>query len=163
MKTKTLMTPEAVLDRIGATDFRSISREQLIAFVSAIPDMDRETAIKCIEQFPAFKDYATTIVGQLQSMLSNIVIDNKSSRQSAVDAYNLILDSLSRKLSLPDLSLAEYNQITRDMVEVADKISALDEQNKNFLENIAKIGATVASVALTVGGALLGLKNISRK
>ena len=133
---KELLSSEAVLERIGATSFRNISRDQLIAFVSAIPEMDKETAIKCVEQFPAFKDYASTIVGQLQSMLTNVVTDNKTSRQAAVDGYMLVLNSLKERLSLPDLSLAESNQIARDMIEVADKITMLDADNKNFLRKL---------------------------
>lgn len=160
---KELLSSEAVLERIGATSFRNISKDQLIAFVSAIPEMDKDIAIKCIEQFPAFKDYAATMVTQLQSMLSDVVADNKTSRQSAVDAYNMILNGLANKLSLPDLSLAEYNQITHDMVEVADKIATIDAQNKRFLETLTKAGTALVGFALTVGGALLGLKTISKR
>lgn len=160
---KELLSSEAVLERIGATSFRNISKDQLVAFVSAIPEMDKEIAIKCVEQFPAFKDYASTIVGQLQSMLTNVVTDNKTSRQAAVDGYMLILNSLKEKLALSDLSLAESNQIARDMIEVADKIAALDDKNKHFLEQLAKIGAAAASVAVAIGGGLLGVKFISKR
>ena len=55
---KELLSADAVLERIGATSFRNISKDQLITFVSAIPEMDKEIAIKCIEQFPAFKEYS---------------------------------------------------------------------------------------------------------
>ena len=41
---KELLSADAVLERIGATSFRNISKDQLITFVSAIPEMDKEIA-----------------------------------------------------------------------------------------------------------------------
>ena len=131
---KELLSSQDVLNKIGASSFRNISKDQLISFVSSIPDMDKETAIKCIEQFPEFKSYASGIVSQLQVMCTNAITDNKTSRQDAVNGYMMILDTLKEKLSRPDISLEEANQITRDMVEIADKIAILDSENKHFLE-----------------------------
>ena len=133
---KELLSSQDVLNKIGASSFRNISKDQLISFVSSIPDMDKETAIKCIEQFPEFKSYASGIVSQLQVMCTNAITDNKTSRQDAVNGYMMILDTLKEKLSRPDISLEEANQITRDMVEIADKIAILDSENKHFLNSV---------------------------
>lgn len=155
---KELLSSQDVLNKIGASSFRNISKDQLISFVSSIPDMDKETAIKCIEQFPEFKSYASGIVSQLQVMCTNAITDNKTSRQDAVNGYMMILDTLKEKLSRPDISLEEANQITRDMVEVADKIALLDSENKHFLETLMKVGGTIGSIALAVAGGILGVK-----
>ncbi len=153
-----LLSSQDVLSKIGASSFRNISKEQLITFVSSIPDMNKEVAIKCIEQFPEFKTYANGIVAQLQAMCTNAITDNKSSRQDAVDGYMIILDTLKEKLSRPDISATEINQITNDMVEIADRIASLDSANKHFLESLVKIAGTVASVAVAIGGGILGVK-----
>ena len=144
---KELLSSQDVLNKIGASSFRNISKDQLISFVSSIPDMDKETAIKCIEQFPEFKSYASGIVSQLQVMCTD-----------AVNGYMMILDTLKEKLSRPDISLEEANQITRDMVEIADKIAILDSENKHFLEGVLKAGSAVAAFALAVAGGILGVK-----
>lgn len=155
---KELLSSQDVLNKIGASSFRNISKDQLISFVSSIPDMDKETAIKCIEQFPEFKSYASGIVSQLQVMCTNAITDNKTSRQDAVNGYMMILDTLKEKLSRPDIGLEEANQITRDMVEIADKIAILDSENKHFLEGVLKVGSAVAAFALAVAGGILGVK-----
>lgn len=155
---KALLSSQDVLNRIGASSFRNISKDQLISFVSSIPDMDKETAIKCIEQFPEFKTYASGIVSQLQAMCINVITDSKTSRQDAVNGYMMILDTLKEKLSRSDISLEEVNQITRDMVEIADKIALLDSENKHFLEGVLKAGSAVAAVALAIAGGILGVK-----
>lgn len=155
---KELLSADAVLERIGATSFRNISKDQLITFVSAIPEMDKEIAIKCIEQFPAFKEYAASIVSQLQTLCMNAISDNKASRQDAVHAYMLILEGLREKLSASEMSASETHQLTQDMVEIADKIALLDAENKRFLEQPMKIGSIAASLAIAAAGAILGLK-----
>lgn len=163
MNNRELLSPEDVLNKIGASSFRNITKDQLVAFVSSIPDMDKETAIKCIEQFPEFKTYAHKIVAELQDTCNNVVIDNKASRQETVRAYNLILDGLRLKLDTMDLSISDMREITQTMVDVADKIAALDAENKNFLKHILTVGGTVATTALAIGGALLGVKITNRK
>lgn len=159
---KELLSADAVLERIGATSFRNISKDQLITFVSAIPEMDKEIAIKCIEQFPAFKEYAASIVSQLQNLCMNAISDNKVSRQDAVNAYMLILEGLNEKLSASEMSASETHQLTQDMVEIADKIALLDAENKRFLEQLMKIGSIAASLAIAAAGAILGLKVVKK-
>lgn len=159
---KELLSADAVLERIGATSFRNISKDQLITFVSAIPEMDKEIAIKCIEQFPAFKEYAASIVSQLQALCMNAISDNKASRQDAVNAYMLILEGLREKLSASEMSASETHQLTQDMVEIADKIALLDAENKRFLEQLMKIGSIAASLAIAAAGAILGLKVVKK-
>ena len=42
---KELLSADAVLERIGATSFRNISKDQLITFVSAIPEMELQSNV----------------------------------------------------------------------------------------------------------------------
>ena len=37
---KTLLSPDEVLERIGAESFWNVSKDKLIAFVSTLPEMD---------------------------------------------------------------------------------------------------------------------------
>ena len=58
MRKNELMSENDVKSMLGISDFRSISKDQIIQFVSSIPDMDKEVAIKCIEQFPEFEKFS---------------------------------------------------------------------------------------------------------
>lgn len=95
---KTLLSPDEVLERIGAESFRNVSKDKLIAFVSALPEMDKETAIKCIEQFPEFRNYANDIVGQLKDASFELLKSQKESQERTIVGYQKILDSLSKRL-----------------------------------------------------------------
>jgi len=44
-----LLTADQVKECLNIPDFRHLTKDKLIEFVSAIPDMDREVAIRIIE------------------------------------------------------------------------------------------------------------------
>ena len=158
-----LMTPEDVLQKIGAPDFRSISKSQLVEFVSSIPDMDREVAMQCIAQFPEVKGYANEMVHQLHSLADTAISEHRIGRKDAVDAYRLILDNLDEKLKDDDISSDDRKSITSDMIDVADRIASLARDNTTFLQNVLTLVSGITAGALAVGGAILGAKIINKK
>lgn len=64
-------------------------------FVSAIPNMDKDVAIKIIEQFPAYTESANNMLAQLNVMCSNAMKENGESQKEAIEAYKKILDERS--------------------------------------------------------------------
>ena len=153
-----LLSESEVLNKIGATDFRSINKKQLVEFISSIPDMDKEVAMKCIDQFPEFQQQATTIVKELYKMCESIDETHKAGQIKAMDAYQSILDSLSRELDKPEISYEQKQELISTMVDVADKIAELQREGDNFLEKVLQIAGLVATFAIGVGGAILGVK-----
>lgn len=158
-----LLSSDDVLKKIGASDFRSITKSQLVEFVSSIPEMDKETAIKCIEQFPEFRSHAKEIVGELYSVCNNIMENGRESQVDAINAYKTILDDLGQLLERDSIDENERFMITERMVEVADRIAELHREHNHFLQNLAAMASCVAGLALTIGGTLLGVKMIDRK
>lgn len=158
-----LLSSDDVLKKIGASDFRSITKSQLVEFVSSIPEMDKETAIKCIEQFPEFRSHAKEIVGELYSVCNSIMENSRESQVDAINAYKTILDDLGQLLERDFIDENERFMITERMVEVADRIAELHREHNHFLQNLAAMASCVAGLALTIGGTLLGVKMIDRK
>lgn len=159
----TLLSREDVLERIGATDFRSIKQDQLIRFVSSIPEMDKELAIKCIEQFPEFNNHSKEIITQLTALCDNILKEQKDSHNDVIVSYKLILDDLHKMLDQPDISQSERELIIEKMVYVADKISDEHHTNSQFLQNVIRIAGGVGALSITLGAAILGVKIGSSK
>ncbi len=60
------------------------------------------------------------------------------------------------------ISAEDRNQITEQMIIVADRISVKDTENKEFLRGIIKNGLNLIAGALELGAAILGviLKNV---
>ena len=144
-----LVSEEQVKDALQINKFSEISKDKIMEFVSLIPNMDKEVAIAIINQFPAY--------AQLNVMCDNVIKDNNSSQKDAVEAYKMILQDLSELLKKEDISKEERDEITEKMILVADKISAKDTENKDFLNGIIKYGIPIVGGALLLGAAILGV------
>ena len=151
------LTADQVKDYLNIPDFRHITRDKLIEFVSTIPDMDKEVAIKAIEQFPEFTGYAKVLVSHYKLMCDAILKENGSSVQAAMAGYKQTLDVLS-DLAKEDLSPADKRFFAERMVEVADKMAALDTSNKSFLSGVVKYITGFAGGTLIICATILGIR-----
>ncbi len=157
MKNK-LMTEEEVKKELGVQDFRSITKDKLMQFVSIIPKLDRELAIKIIEQFPSYADMATSMVGNLIDLCNNALENSKITEKEAIEAYKYCLETIRSEIESEELTPEEKEKYNKQMIDVADKISEIDVRNKKWLESVIKYGSSVLGVTLVVGAAILGVK-----
>lgn len=153
-----LLTADQVKEYLNIPDFRHLTKDKLIEFVSAIPDMDKEVAIKTIEQFPEFSGYAKVLVAHYETMCDSILKENGSSVQAAMDGYRQTLNVLGELAKAEDVDPADKRFFAEKMVEVADKMEALDTKNKNFLAGMTKYITWFAGGTLIVCAAVLGVK-----
>jgi hypothetical protein len=138
-------------------NFRNMSKDKIMEFVSAIPNMDKDVAIKIIDQFPAYTELANNMLAQLNTMCSNAMKENGESQKEAIEVYKKILDDLGELLKKDTITAEERLQITEQMITVADRISAKDTENKDFLNGIIKYGVPIIGGALVLGAAILGV------
>lgn len=160
---KTLLTADQVKKYLDISDFRHLTKDKLIEFVSAIPDMDKDVAIKAIQQYPEFSSYATATVGHYEAVCDSIIEKNGDSVQAVMEGYKMTLDTLSDLAKADDLDPTDKRYFAEMMVEVADKMAAFDTSNKKFLAGMTKTAAMFFGGALVIGASLLGLKIKSKK
>ena len=154
---RSLTTEDDVKKLLGVEDFRHISKEKVIQFVSNIPHMEKDVAIKAIEQFPAFKDYGQIMVSHLSEMCNNIIAENGKNAKAVFSAYQKTLDVLAAQLEKKNITSKDRQYFAEKMVEVADKMAAFDVSNKNWFAGLIKCGAIVCGSALMLGAAYLGV------
>ena len=157
-----MKTEQEVLDKLGAADFRSISKDQIMTFVSEIPNMDKEVAIKCLEQFPDFKDFSGEIVKNLYVLFDNMAENHKKSKDDTIQYYGKLLDRLDELSKQPDLSVEDQRYFIEKSIEIADKIAELHLQHSDFLKKIIQTGGAVASIAIAAVGSVIGVKFIGK-
>lgn len=104
---KTLVSIEEVKNALKIDSFRNLSKDKIMEFVSLIPNMDKEVAIKIIEQYPAFIKLSESIVAQLNKMCNTALEKNEESQRLTIQAYKQILDELSNQLRMEDISKEE--------------------------------------------------------
>ena len=152
-----LITQEQVLKALNIESFRNLSKDKIMEFVSLIPNMDKDVAISIINQFLAYAELASNMVAQLNTMCDAALKENSISQKEVIESYKLILDSLSEVLKKDNISPEERAAITDKMILVADKISAKDTENKEFINNILKYGTSIIGGVLILGATILGV------
>ena len=157
-----LVTENDVKKALAIEDFRSISKEKIMEFVSLIPNMDKDVALSIIGQFPTYKDFAVSTVTLLKDMCDSALEKNDLSQQETISAYRKILDDLGEILKKEDISAEERDSISDKMIMIADKIALKDTENKNFIAGLIKYGVPVIGAALVIGASILGV-NIKGK
>ena len=159
---KTLVSVEEVKNALKIDSFRNLSKDKIMEFVSLIPNMDKEVAIKIIEQYPAFAKLSESMVAQLNKMCDTALEKDEESQRLTIQAYKQILDELSNQLYMEDISKEEREKITKQMIEIADKISVKDTENKAFIDKMVKYRTGFAIGVFALGAAILGV-NIKGK
>lgn len=78
-----LVNEEDVKNALKIDSFRNLSKSKIMEFVSLIPNMDKEVAIKIIEQYPTFARMSEVMVEQLSKMCDAAL--QKKRRESKAD------------------------------------------------------------------------------
>lgn len=152
-----LVNEEDVKNALKIDSFRNLSKSKIMEFVSLIPNMDKEVAIKIIEQYPTFARMSEVMVEQLSKMCDAALQKNEESQKLTIQAYQKIIDELSLQLQRGEISKEEKEELIRRMIELADRISDKDTENKTFIDKMVKYKAAFAVGVVLLGAAILGV------
>lgn len=152
-----LLTEQQVKDALKIDSFRNLTKEKIMEFTSLIPKLDKEVALNIINQFPAFAESSKTMLDQFKNICTQALENAKDNQKEVILAYRKIIDDLGELLNKDELTPDERNNIIEKMIEVADRMSAEDAENKQFLQNILKQGANLTLAVVFLGTAILGL------
>ena len=153
---KKYMSEEEVKEVLNISDFRSLSKEKVMEFISIIPKVDKEVAMNIINQFPNYVDMAKNTVGGMINLCNEVLKDNKIGRKDVIESYKFVLETLRERLNNEKLTVEEQNKITDDMIAIAEKIdNANDKHNLLVKDMILKVGSATLSVVV-LGIAILG-------
>lgn len=152
-----LITEDDVKRYLGIEDFRHASKDVLVKFVSSIPYINKDVAIKIIEQYPAYSTCAQAFVQHYTTMCDNMLKENTKSVESAMKGYQTSLDTISEVAKRETTSEEDRRFYAEKMVIIADKMAALDAENKRHHEKMAQYVGGVIGVCLIIGSAILGV------
>lgn len=156
-----LISEEEVKSALDIKSFRDLSKDKITEFISLIPNMNKDVALSIINQFPEYGTFAKDVITQLKEMCDSVLKSNNSSQKAVIDAYRKILDDLGIRLNNENNTAEERHFITDKMVEIADKISAKDSENKEFLLKVLRTVSPYVGGALLLGVAILGVNTKS--
>lgn len=150
-----ILSEKEVKQKLGIKDFRHITKDQIIQFMSNIPNMDKELAMKCIDQFPNFTKTATEIVNHYYDICRDSM---KESYKDSIKAKMLVLESLSKDLESENLSTDDKRYIIEMLVSIADEIEKIDDKKIAHNHHVLATAGQVLQLTIVSAAALLGIK-----
>lgn len=156
----TLSSEEEVKRALGISSFRELSKERMLAFAAAMPDMASEVRMKLIEQLPAFEKFALDAVSAVERAFDSSLSSNQRSQDQATEAFSEVRGLIKGELDRDDLSEDHRRFLIQSALSTAEAQALTDSENKNFLAGALRtVGATAAIVAaaavVMVGGRLI--------
>ncbi|MFD4032411.1 hypothetical protein ACFWVP_18260 [Streptomyces sp. NPDC058637] len=151
----------AVKRKLGIPNWRNLSKDKVLKFAAAMPEMATEVRLKLIEQFPAFKDLGKADIDAVTEAHKSTLAANENSQNHFYKASQDQRDALQADLGRDNLSWEQrealYDRFDRNVQRVGEK----DSENKHFLGAGMKLVATAGAAALAlsvvyVGGKIAG-------
>lgn len=145
------LSEQHVLDKLGISDFRHMTKDKAITMVSLLDKMDPEVAKIAMAQFPDFANTMKDMFAQYKLMIDGSLASNNESVNSYYKTCDDINTSCQKLLERDNRSSIEKQYIIDCMIKVANMKDRKDTENKAY--NIA----LTACVSVTIGIALTAL------
>ncbi|QFG69503.1 hypothetical protein [Ornithinimicrobium pratense] len=141
---------------LGIETWRELSKDKLLRFVAMMPDMDTEVALKVVEQFPSFKDFAVEVVGAVETAYESTLKTNERSGDHVHDAYGDIRTILKAELDKGELPWEQRRWLVEQIQETGRQQFIKDSENKRFLDSVLGKVVMGAGGIVVLGLAALG-------
>ncbi len=152
------LTEVKVLRKLDIPDFRHLTKDKVVSFVSMLPQMDPEVAKRALEQFPAFAETNLAIVSCLKDSLGTIVSGNAGNMAEFNERCHEALSALEAELKREDLTDEGRKMVIDGIMGIIGAIGQKDSENKEFLSDLFSGLLRYSAIALVILAAPLGLK-----
>lgn len=143
------LTEAKVLRKLDIPDFRHLTKDKVVSFVSMLPQMDPEVAKCALDQFPSFAETSLAIVGCLKDSLETIVSSNAENMAEFNARCQEALAALETELKREDLSDESRRMVIDGIMGIIEAISRKDSENKEFHRGIVR-DVVLACVAVVL-------------
>lgn len=144
--------------RLGIDSWRNLSKDKFMTFVSDLPNLDKDVALKVIGQFPDFKNLVLDTFKQVQEQSTQGISFNHKSQKKVQKAFKEYRMILSRELERVDLTSEDRFKILELLKDAIDSEALSDKENKEFLLKSLGIITTSAVAIVGIAFAVLGGK-----
>lgn len=151
----------SVMKALEIDSWRNLSRDRVLRFAAMMPQMNTELAIRIIEQFPAFKEFALDTVKQIEEAHTSTLNANEQSQGHVYEALAEVRGILKGQLDSDELDWEQRRWIIEQIQENARLVFQKDSENKTFLDTLFGKVAMIGVGALAAGLVVLGAKVIA--
>ena len=151
---------EKIKKKLDIQDWRNLSKDKVIEFVSMMPDMDKEVMFEVIKKFPEFTKFGKNILDSLNESAKQLSESNSKDLKEYMKFINETQLILRQELNKENITNNEKVYIINQIMKLAEMVKDMDKDNKNLFkknsDNHYKMGATLGVLALVaLGGKVL--------
>jgi len=155
-----VLSEDEVKRELGIESWRNLSKDKMLRFAAMMPDMDAEVALKIVEQFPVFKDFALNALKEIEKAYDAALESNDKSQDHVYEALSDIRGILKGELDKGDLTWDQRKYIIELIQENGRLVFQKDADGKRFLNSlfgkVTAVGVGVVALAVVfVGGKVL--------
>jgi len=143
---------------LGIDSWRNLSKDKLLSFVSEMPKLDKEVALKIIAQFPDFKSLVSGALNSLELQAEKSHKFNWKSQKKVHQAFKAYRATLDRELERDDQTPEARFQILELFRDAVEREYDKDSENKAFAVKVLTVVGAVVLAAIGGAVAVLGGK-----
>lgn len=152
----TQLTEKEVLQRLDIPDFRHMTKDKVMTFVSMLNSIEPDVAKKAIEQFPEFAHMVLEALQDFKGVMEKTMGANSISSKQCFDIYTEVISALKKCLERDDLPFEERKYYIEKMMEIARMAESKDSENKGFTWKTLGLYALAVVVVAGAGYSALG-------
>ncbi|MFE9241890.1 hypothetical protein [Streptomyces sp. NPDC007007] len=143
---------DEIKQELGIETWRHLSKDKMMKFVAMMPDMETEVALRIVDQFPTFRDFAKDALDAITKAHDSTLSANTQSQEHVHRALQEEREALKSELNRDDLNREERMEILNRIQENSKRALQNDSDNKKFLSGALnkKLGFVFAVAALAV-------------
>lgn len=145
-----------VLSLLGISDFRHLSKDNVMSFASNLDRMDPEVAKKAIEQFPNLSTAAYEALKDYGEVVEKVIEENGKNAESLHSLYIMIMQTLQNEFGKEDTPFEEKKYWLEQMKEVAALANEAVKETRTFDARILLATGVIAVIATGILSSTLG-------
>jgi hypothetical protein len=146
---------------LGIRSWGNLPKGKMIKFVAMMPDIDPDVALKIVEQFPEFKEFAMDGVDAMKKAHDSTLTANTQSQDQVYQALQEIREVLKGELDRDGLTEEQRRYLVEQTMETGRMAFQKDTESKQYLDGLLNkvlvgVGAALVLGVAFVGGKLMG-------
>ena len=154
------ITEADVKTLLNVETFNNVTKDGLMQFMRALPDMDRELAKQVLAQMPAFVDLAKAVLKDAEASFATVVAESAASQAKVAQVELKLIELLQRELDRKELTPEQRARVLDDLRTIHEAADRRDREKQRMLERLWE-KRVMAGLVVAGGIALIAMRATS--
>lgn len=152
---KAINTIEEINQNLGVRSISEVNQAHALKFIQLLPSIDKEMALQFLKLCPDLIQITPEVIKAFEQLGENAIRFNEDSNTTAINAYTSVIEACKKAMEDGNLSFEEKEKLISIMVEMADRVSDKDTENKKWHKEIHEVCAKYGLGAIGIVAAIV--------